>query len=74
MEGDQLTANAQQEELLNALRIDYQSQLDESMGQLHNQFVTYISSSRIPLPQVLIVLEMLVKETIDQAFQKYLGE
>jgi hypothetical protein len=41
------------------------------MALLHNRFVAFIAESRLPLPQVLLVLEMLITETIDQAKRKY---
>ena len=54
----------QQTELLQQLGIVYAEQLDEQMGQLHNQFVSFISASGLPLPQVLLVLEVLVLSLI----------
>ena len=50
----------------------YETKLEKDMGQLHNQFVAFISTAKLPLPQVLLVLQILVKETIDQAYGKYL--
>jgi hypothetical protein len=66
-------ALAQRTELLRALGESYQDQLEEQMGQLHNQFVAFIAAAKLPLPQVLLVLEILVAETIAQAKSKYLG-
>lgn len=51
----------------------YEDHLNESMAHLHNRFVAFISESRLPIPQVKLVLDMLVAETIDQAKKKYLG-
>jgi hypothetical protein len=51
----------------------YEDHLNTSMGHLHNRFVGFIAESRLPIPQVLLVLKMLVDETIDQAKKKYLG-
>jgi predicted dithiol-disulfide oxidoreductase (DUF899 family) len=56
------------------LRSAYEDHLNDSMAHLHNRFVAFIGESRLPLPQVLLVLEMLVTETIGQAKKKYLGE
>ena len=56
------------------LRSVYEDHLNESMAHLHNRFVGFIAESRLPLPQVLLVLEMLVAETVAQAKKKYLGE
>jgi len=60
-----------QTELLQHLGESYNAQLDDEMGQLHNQFVVYIAAAHLPLPQVLLVLEILVNETIAQAKAKY---
>ena len=60
-------------ELMAHLSEAYLSALDEQMGQLHNQFVAFISEAKLPLPQVLLVLEMLVSETVAQAHAKYLA-
>ena len=62
-----------QTQLLQHLGEAYSDRLDEQMGQLHNQFVTFISAARLPLPQVLLVLEILVNETVAQATERYLG-
>lgn len=56
------------------LRGVYEDHLVDSMGMLHNRFVAFVAESRLPLPQVLLVLEMLVSETIEQARKKYVGE
>lgn len=60
-------------EIVRAIVDDFQTQVEEQMGHLHNQFVAFISESRVPLPQVVMVLQMLLKEAADQAFAKYLG-
>ena len=51
----------------------YEDHLNESMAHLHNRFVAFIGESRLPIPQVLLVLHMLIAETTDQAKKKYLG-
>jgi len=71
---DEAAAQARRDATLKMLNESYAAQLDESMGKLHNQFVAFISAAGLPLPQTLLVLEMLVKETIDQAHHKYIGE
>lgn len=58
---------------LEAVRGLYESYLDDEMGNLHNQFVAFISESKLPLPQVLIVLKILEAETIEIARHKYMG-
>lgn len=60
-------------EALEAVRSLYESYLDDAMGNLHNQFVAFISESKLPLPQVLLVLKILEAETIEIARQKYTG-
>jgi len=59
---------------LERVRLVYENHLTDEMGILHNRFVAFISESRLPLPHVLLVLEMLISETIDQAQKKYVGE
>lgn len=61
------------EESFKMMSESYEIKLEKDMEHLHNQFVAFISSSKLPLPQTLLVLQMLVKETIDQAYEKYLG-
>lgn len=46
-------------------------QMEDEMGQLHNRFVAFISESKLPLPMVVLVLEMLLAEATDQALVKY---
>lgn len=60
--------------IMEELNSAYLNALDTEMGQLHNQFVAFISASKLPLPQVSLVLEILLRETIDHAIQKYIGE
>lgn len=67
-------AQEKQQIILQAMANEYQTHLEESMGKLHNQFIAFISSSALPIPQVLLVLKMVEKETIDLAFQKFLGK
>lgn len=66
-------AIGQQEVALRMMGESYEAKLEKDMGQLHNQFVAFISTAKLPLPQTLLVLQMLVRETIDQAYGKYLG-
>ena len=67
-------ASEKQAAIMEAMADEYSVRLNESMGKLHNQFVAFIGSAQLPLPHVLLVLEMLIKETTDQAFTQYLGE
>lgn len=65
---------AEHEAAVAHLRGVYEDHLNESMAHLHNRFVAFIAESRLPIPQVLLVLKILEAETIEQAKKKYLGE
>lgn len=65
--------NAQFEEGRKLFYETYEKEMDDSAGMLHNQIAIYISQSRLPLPQVMLVLQMLIVELVDQAKAKYLG-
>ena len=65
-------ATEQQAIALRMMSESYETKLEQDMGQLHNQFVAFIASAKLPLPQVLLVLQILIKETVDQAYGKYL--
>lgn len=67
-------ADDRQAAIAEALREDYEVRLADAMGTLHNQFVAFIASARLPLPHVLMVLKMLERETLDQAYKDFLGE
>jgi hypothetical protein len=67
------TALANRETILREMDAQYRAHLDAEMGKLHDRFVVFVSASNLPLPQVLLVLELLVRETIDQAKQQYMG-
>ncbi len=51
----------------------YEAELDERTGQFHNQLVVLVASSKLPLTSVMLVLQMLMVETVEQAKGKYLG-
>jgi hypothetical protein len=51
----------------------YEKGMDDKMGELYNKFVSFISTSQVPLNRVLIILELLKDEIIKQAKEKYLG-
>lgn len=68
------TPEQDREMALEKVRVAYENHLTDEMGHLHNRFVAFIGESRLPIPQVLLVLEMLIAETIEQAKKKYLGE
>ena len=56
------------------LRAEYEANIADEMGQLYNQFVSFIAVAKVPLPNVLVVLELLKRNTIDQAVTVYIGE
>jgi hypothetical protein len=61
-------------EIIQTIIDDYEGQVIDRMGHLHNRFVGFISEAKIPLPQVITLLEMLLREAMDLANAKYLGE
>lgn len=63
-----------QEAALKELSKVYDQKIEDDMGKLHNQIVGFISTSGIPLPHVVMVLEMLKREAVNLAFKKYLEE
>lgn len=71
---EQEEAQIVQAEKLKMLGDAYEAKLEVDMEKMHNQFVGFISVAKLPLPQVLLVLQMLVQETIEQAYKKYLGD
>lgn len=59
--------------LLKQADVLYQQQLNDEMGRLHNRFVAFISESKLPLPQVFVVLDILKDECVELARKQYLG-
>ena len=59
-------------EIIQKILENHEAAVTERMGNLHNKFVGFISEARIPLPQVILVLQMLLKEATDMALRKYL--
>ena len=70
---DEQEATEQRAAVIAELRASYEESLTDEMGKLYNQFVGFIASAKLPLPQVLLVLEMLRQDTIDQATERYKG-
>ena len=58
-------------EIINMVIDNYNTALDQQMEKLHNHFVAYISESRLPVMQVIMVLQILLRESTDMAMQKY---
>jgi len=48
----------------------HEEAIDDATGQLYNRFVAYISEARIPLNNVLMVLEILKIEAVEQMRKK----
>lgn len=61
-------------EIIGMVIENYNTILDTQMEQLHNRFVAYISESRLPVMQVIMVLHILLREATDMAVQKYVGD
>lgn len=61
-------------EIIDSITANYEAQNTEKMGHLHNRFVSFISEAKLPLPEVVLVLQMLLKEAMDMAEKKYLKE
>ena len=59
-------------EIVDGFIEEYEAQNTEKMGHLHNRFVAFISEAKIPLPNVIMVLQMLLKEAMEMAEKKYL--
>ena len=52
----------------------YNQYITDQAGLLHNKIVAFISQSKVPLVQVMLVLEMLLEETKRNCYEKYLGK
>ncbi|MBP8292766.1 MAG: hypothetical protein KAX65_08330 [Caldilineaceae bacterium] len=64
---------AQAEALARTIVEDYEKQQFDAMGNLHNRFVGYIAESGVPLRNVILVLELLLREAVDTAQKQYMG-
>jgi hypothetical protein len=62
------------QEIIDKIISSHESQVDDTMGNLHNRFVAYISEARVPLPMVITVLEILLDEALEMAKLRYLKE
>jgi len=61
-------------DILKLIIDNYNTAIDQQMEQLHNQFVVYISESKLPVMQVIMVLQILLRESTDMAMHKYVKE
>lgn len=50
---------------------NYNTALDQQMEKLHNHFIAYISESKLPVMQVIMVLQVLLSEATEMAVKKY---
>jgi len=55
------------------LEKQYQQYITDQAGALHNKLVAFVSESKIPLIQVLLVLEILLDEVVEQLRKQHLG-
>jgi len=52
---------------------EYEEQIKDSAGRLHNRIVEMITEEKPPLELVLLVIDMIREETIESCRRKYLG-
>ena len=55
------------------LEKQYNQYIAEATGELHNKLVAFVSESKIPLVQVLLVLTILLDEVKEQLKKQHLG-
>lgn len=55
------------------LEKQYNQYITDKAGELHNKMVAFVSESKIPLIQVLLVLTMLLDEVKEQLRKQHLG-
>ena len=72
-ESESENLQARQSAIMEKLSAAYEKKLDDEMGKLNNQIVGFIAATGLPLPQALLVIEMVRKEIITQAHARYLG-
>ncbi len=58
-------------EITNIIIENYNTAIDQQMEHLHNRFVAYISESKLPVMQVVMVLQILLSEAVEMATTKY---
>jgi len=61
-------------EIISMIIANYNTALDQQMELLHNKFVVYISESKLPVMQVIMVLQILLSEAVEMATTKYVKE
>jgi hypothetical protein len=60
-------------EIIEKIVLDHENAIEDRMGHLYNRFVGYIAEARLPIPQVITVLNMLLKDSLVIADKKYKG-
>ena len=61
-------------EIIAEIVSNYEAGVTDQMGHLHNKFVGFISEAKIPLPNVITLLQMLLNEALEMANKKYIKE
>lgn len=56
------------------LEARYNQYIFDQSGILHNKIYAFVSESKVPLIQVMLVLEMLLEECKRECYKKYLEE
>lgn len=52
----------------------YNEYINDQAGMLNNKIIAFVSESKIPLIQVMLVLEILLENCKRQCYEKYLGK
>ena len=60
-------------EIVDRIVLDHENGIEDRMGHLYNRFVGYISEAKLPVPQVVTVLNMLLQDALGIAEKKYKG-
>lgn len=74
LETQELEEKMVPKELIDLIISDYENAIDKRMEILHSRFEVFISEAKLPIIQVIAVLQLLLAEAIDMAKRKYLGE
>lgn len=61
------------DQLIQMIIHDYEDRISQETGHVYNRFVGFISESKLSLPQTILVLELLLKDALDQARSQFLG-
>jgi hypothetical protein len=60
-------------EIVEMILKNYEDKNSETMGNLHNRFVGFISEAKLPITHVITVLQLLLTEAVEMANQKFIG-